>query len=326
MGTHLRADSEPRKTRAEYWRDQIVSNVIGVDLRYDDPWDVRSEMRAGDIGAVSVTEVKCSSGDARRTPRHIRQYDPSRYVLMMQVGGATDSEHRGSCTQFAPGDLGLVDFSYSMQWRYSERHIVLLSFPKALSPLRDREMARLTGIRMSGTTGTGALVSSLVRQLPDHLDDGEGATGARIGSAVLDLMNAGFATRLDCENVLPSEVRTRSLLLRCQSFIEQHLAEVDLNPPTVAAAHHISLRYLHRVFEPTGEGVAALIRRRRLDRCRRDLLDPDLADRPVSAIGARWGITNSAHFNRAFKSVFGLPPAEFRATFGWSSHAASSDA
>lgn len=316
MRTQLRADSEPRKTRAEYWRELVAGNVIGMDLRFDDPWDVRSEMRSGDIGPVSVTEVRCSAGEARRTTRHIRQHDPGRYVLLTQIEGATDGEHRGRRTRFTPGDLGLADFSHPTRCCYSERRVVLLSFPKALSPLREAELARLTGVRMSGTTGTGALVSSLVRQLPDHLDDGEGATGARVGSAVLDLLNAGFAEQLDRENVLSSETRTRALLLRCHSFIEQHLSDADLNPATIAAAHHVSVRYLHRIFEPTGEGVAALIRRRRLDRCRRDLLDPDLADRPVSAIGARWGLTNSAHFNRAFKSVFGLPPAEYRSTYG----------
>ncbi|TCO28233.1 helix-turn-helix protein [Kribbella steppae] len=48
---------------------------------------------------------------------------------------------------------------------------------------------------------------------------------------------------------------------------------------------------------------------------RRDLLDPALADRPVAAIGVRWGLTNPAHFNRAFKGAYGLPPAEFRAAY-----------
>ncbi|MGH3774727.1 MAG: helix-turn-helix domain-containing protein [Pseudonocardiaceae bacterium] len=48
------------------------------------------------------------------------------------------------------------------------------------------------------------------------------------------------------------------------------------------------------------------------DRCRRDLLDPALADRPVSAIATRWGYPNAAHFSRAFRDAYGLPPREYR--------------
>jgi AraC-like DNA-binding protein len=59
---------------------------------------------------------------------------------------------------------------------------------------------------------------------------------------------------------------------------------------------HISLRYLHRLFEDADEGVAGLIRQRRLDHCRSDLLDPVLAGRPVAATAVRWEFSSPAHF------------------------------
>jgi AraC-like DNA-binding protein len=58
--------------------------------------------------------------------------------------------------------------------------------------------------------------------------------------------------------------------------------------------------------------VADWIRSRRLERCRRDLLDPALATRTVEAIGERWGLTDAAHFSRVFRRRFGAPPAEYR--------------
>lgn len=82
----------------------------------------------------------------------------------------------------------------------------------------------------------------------------------------------------------------------------------------IAAAHHISVRYLHRLFEAEDKTVASWIRGRRLERSRLDLLDPALAGRPVSAIGARWGFTSAIHFSRAFRAVYGLPPGEYRMT------------
>jgi AraC-like DNA-binding protein len=74
----------------------------------------------------------------------------------------------------------------------------------------------------------------------------------------------------------------------------------------------VSLRSLYKLFEGERTSVAGLIRERRLERCRRDLLDPWLAARPVSAIAARWGLPNAAHFSRAFRAAYGVPPVEYR--------------
>jgi AraC-like DNA-binding protein len=91
------------------------------------------------------------------------------------------------------------------------------------------------------------------------------------------------------------------------------LGDPDVSPATVAAAHYISLRYLHNLFETQETTVADWIRRRRLERCRRDLLDPALRAEPVGSIGARWGLTSPAHFTRLFRGAYGLPPAAYRA-------------
>jgi AraC-like DNA-binding protein len=114
---------------------------------------------------------------------------------------------------------------------------------------------------------------------------------------------------------LQIESRERTLLLRIHAFIEQNLGETDLSPGIVAAAHHVSVRHLHRLFEAQDTTVAAWIRRRRLERCRRDLADPAFIAVPVSAVAGRWGMPDSAHFSRLFRRAYGLPPAEYRRGF-----------
>jgi len=70
---------------------------------------------------------------------------------------------------------------------------------------------------------------------------------------------------------------------------------------------------LARLAEARGGGVAAWIRQRRLERCQRDLLDPALASRPVSAIAARWGFADAASFSRTFRAALRIPPGRYRA-------------
>jgi AraC-like DNA-binding protein len=161
--------------------------------------------------------------------------------------------------------------------------------------------------------GAGALVSSLARQLPRYLDDCGAGDGARLGTAVLDLLTAALAAQLGRGDQVPQDSRQRALLVRIHAFIEERLGDPELSPGSVAAAHFISVRYLHKLFETESTTVADWIRRRRLERCRRDLLDPALRSTPASAIGASWGLGDAAHFSRVFRSAYGVPPGEYRA-------------
>jgi AraC-like DNA-binding protein len=109
-----------------------------------------------------------------------------------------------------------------------------------------------------------------------------------------------------------ADAQRRCLVVRIRDFIEEHLGDPALTPSTIAGAHHISLRYLHKLFETQEKTVAAWIRHRRLESCRRDLMNPAAQWRPVAAIAARWGFTDSASFNRMFRAEYGIPPGEFR--------------
>ncbi|HEX3753207.1 MAG TPA: helix-turn-helix domain-containing protein [Streptosporangiaceae bacterium] len=58
--------------------------------------------------------------------------------------------------------------------------------------------------------------------------------------------------------------------------------------------------------------MSGWIRRRRLERCLRDLRDERARSVPAAAIGARWGYPDPANFTRAFRREFGVPPSAAR--------------
>jgi AraC-like DNA-binding protein len=104
----------------------------------------------------------------------------------------------------------------------------------------------------------------------------------------------------------------RPLLARVQTFIDERLGDARLSNREIAEAHHISLRLLYRLFEERGTSPGRWIRERRLERCRRDLLDPARRDLPASAIAWSWGFASPAHFSRVFRAAYGHPPSEYR--------------
>jgi AraC-like DNA-binding protein len=314
MGTTVtfRADAESATSRRDYWQ-HVVSTVIGpIDIQVLGDVGERDRLVVGDLGAVRVGALEASyPGGASRRARHIRLDDPDVCKIDVVARGHGVVEQDGREADLHAGDLTFVDLSRPGRWRMSPARLIAVIFPRTLLPLRRDEVNRLTAVTIPGGRGTGAVVSSLARDLVDHLDDAEPRVAARLGTAVLDLFTTALAVRLD--RAVPQPMGRRATLVRVQAYIEGHLGDPALSPQSIADAHFISVRYLHRLFEAEEATVAGWIRARRLERCRRDLLDPALRDRPVSAIAARWGIPNPAHFSRVFRDAYGVPPVELRA-------------
>jgi AraC-like DNA-binding protein len=109
-------------------------------------------------------------------------------------------------------------------------------------------------------------------------------------------------------------------------MIEARLGDPNLRPDEVARACFISTRYLHRLFESEGVSVCDWIRSARLDRCRRDLLDPMFAHETILSIASRWGLPSAPHFSRLFRAAYGCTPREYRCAAGARRGAPADDA
>jgi AraC-like DNA-binding protein len=95
-------------------------------------------------------------------------------------------------------------------------------------------------------------------------------------------------------------------------FIDEHLADPDLDPEMVARAHFMSVRALHKLAHESGTSIAGWIRHRRLENCKADLANPAWRSMSVAAIGARWGLTRASHFTTLFRAEYGMTPSAYR--------------
>ncbi|GAA1274420.1 helix-turn-helix transcriptional regulator [Streptomyces javensis] len=158
----------------------------------------------------------------------------------------------------------------------------------------------------------GLLLTTFLAHLADESASYTPHDAARLGTVGLDLVTATLAHFLEREGDIPSDSRQRVLYMRITSFIERHLGDTALTAGEIAAAHHISVRSLHRLFQQNGVTVRFWIRGRRLERCRRDLADPLKRHMPIQATATRWGYPQADVFSRAFRSHTGMSPREFR--------------
>ncbi len=96
-------------------------------------------------------------------------------------------------------------------------------------------------------------------------------------------------------------------------YIGLHLADPQLTPEKAAGALKMSVRQLHRLFEPAGTSFAQYLLLRRLEECRAALTSPIGGDRSVTDIAFAWGFNSLATFYRTFHRSFGAAPNEVRA-------------
>ena len=314
MAILIRTSDVPHAQRHDAWRSVVCDTLGPLDFRSDPDTPLRGEIAAGQLGPVSVGRVKTSTPHSvYRTPGLIRRDSPELYRVALAMSGYACLRQDGRAVRLGPGEFTIYDFTRPYELAYdSGVQLAVFSFPREMLALPADLVARLTAVAVSADGATGALAAPLLRRVALDLDSYRPASAARLSTVVMNLLTTAVAEHADRTESLPAESREQALMLRIHAFIEQHLGDADLAPGPVAAAHYISVRYLYRLFEAHGTTVAAWIRHRRLERCRADLADPALRAAPVSAVAARWGLPDSAHFSRLFRRTYGLPPAEYR--------------
>lgn len=314
--TVFRSDDLPPEERLTRFDEFQINSAHPMSVASDEPERFRATARALDLAAVNLVELTCSSVDVRRSSRLIREYDPELYSIVFPLRGRL-----GVVQGDREATLGARDFAWYDSRRPLEVRIVAegetatlvrVQMPRALLPLPARQVDRILAVPMSGRGGMGALLTQFLTNMTAGSASYRPADVSRLSGVTVDLMSATIAHHLDADDEVPPDSRRHALFLRIGAFVQRHLHDPQMSPGSIAAAHHISVRYLHRIFNDHDTTVSAWIRRQRLERARRDLADPAMGFVPIHRIAARWGFTDHASFTRAFRAAYDLPPKHYR--------------
>ncbi|WP_237108825.1 helix-turn-helix domain-containing protein [Nonomuraea sp. MG754425] len=312
MTVLIRTSDLPAERRLDAWRSIVCDTLGPLDLRIDLDAPLRGEIEFGRLGAVGVGRIHTSTPHSvHRTSGLIRRGNPDHYRVVLALEGSPRLSQDGRRTQLSRGEFAIYDFTRPYELAYdSAVRLAVFSFPRDRLAVPVDAVAELAALPIGEGSGAAALAVPLLRRVALDHETYRADSAARLSTVVTDLVGAAVAERLDQTGALPAGTRQRTLLLQVHTFIEQRLGEIDLDPASIAAAHNVSVRFLHRLFESEHTTVAAWIRQRRLERCRADLIAG--GSQSVSAIGARWGLPDAAHFSRLFRRAYGMPPAEYR--------------
>lgn len=257
---------------------------------------------------ISVASIVAGAHTVERTDEHLAHDPRNSFKLSLMVRGQGLLIQGGRETVLGPGDLAMYDTSQQYAMLFDEDFAsVVMMFPHESLDLPLEYIQQLVGVKLGGDLR--GLVGANLEWLGAHLGTLSGTSGARVARSVVDLVGTMLAQELGSDAVQDPRRQQLNAILK---YIDANLAVPGLGPTQLALAHHISTRHLHALFHDGGTTVAAWIRQRRLDRCRRMLADPLNADVSIASVAAGSGFTDAAHFSRIFKAAYGESPTELR--------------
>ena len=294
--------AEPREetpgTRAEYegaryWRS------VGLDIAVV---DAAPRMSLGDGRSDPATAVSVLSDQSPGRGPRLGGYDPGDYHFVGLRGGGSGSPRCGGSggpagpkTLLRPGDILFYDaeLPHFLEMPAGARLKIFL-LPRQLLGVGKHDLHRVTAAPVRSASLLGSLVSPFLSELAEMVTSAAPAVGETVARNALDLL----ATLVMEQHAPPpadmADAR-RALLLKIQRFITHPLSAPDLSPEAIARAHHISVRYLHKLFRDEGTTVGRWIRGRRLEECQRELV---LARgrQTIAGVARRWGFRPDRRF------------------------------
>lgn len=236
-------------------------------------------------------------------------------LLHVQLEGTAEITQDGKRFVLKENALAIVPGGVPYSVNYPERgRKIILRIPYRVfhERLLGREVNDF-GAAVFGSDGLVPIIVSLLKSLTleekSRLTDLDQFT---LADSLLSLIGSVIRSRRK-SGAKENEKNQGARLCRILSYIEENFSDHQLTPTRIAEANFVSVRHLHGLFQQCGTTVSKWIWDRRLKAGREDLLDTAKASMTICEIAYSRGFNDSAHFSRAFKERFGIPPGQLRA-------------
>ena len=263
--------------------------------------------RAFRIGTLDVAEIDGGRVDVEPLPA---AHQWRGVILGYVIAGELTVEQGGHVTTMGAGDF--VFYTGAQRYRITSpghHEYLVVRIPTASIALRHSMFTDVIAMDLSGAPSAGVLRSILAALASPDMRPTLSAA-AHLGDAVVAASHAVIA-----DSRPAGTAQAMSLFNSLVLWLEAHLSEPGVSAEDLAEAHYLSVRHVRRLFAANGTTVSTLVRQRRLEHIRDELVDPRRARVPVHTIAAAWGIPDPAVVSRAFTAQFGMPPRRYRSLY-----------
>lgn len=312
MLTKLDTIGVPPQKRLALWQDIVCNIFVQLDCKSDAGDAFQGSVTHADLGVMHCTNVTASRQRVFRTPARIAQAREDFVLIALGVKGEGLVVQDGREAFVSPGAFAIYDTTRPYELRFNGDFTqIILQVPRLQLTRRVGTTVNVTAMTFTPEHPLEKLTSEFLRgvsQLAGHVSP---ETACRLTSQGLDLLAVSMTERMANAAPCPSSHRA-AMLLRIKAYIEAHLGDPDLSLVQTAAELGLSARYINELLSDDQTSFRRYLLARRLEQCRRCLASPKQSNLHINEIAFAWGFNDLAHFSRAFKQRFGMPPREWR--------------
>jgi AraC-like DNA-binding protein len=303
----------PAEDRLDVWRSASATSFVPLEIVPGDGGLSSAAMRSQDVGDVRVCDLRAGAGRVVRNKRLANDSTDAYVIVDVQRSGSCVVMQDGREALLKPGDAVCYQTTrpYTLYFD-GPFHQSLVRIPRAALSAPDALLDDATANVIPAATGIGRLLVPLLTSLAGDAGSFAGPGAYELGDAVVELFGAAVVEQRARHTSGPAATR-EMLRQRIQHFVEERIGDTELGPRHVAAAHNISVRYLHKIYAEAGTTFGGSLRELRLQAAARELNRPSAAHWTIEAVARRCGFADAAYFSRLFTRAFGVSPRQWRA-------------
>jgi AraC-like DNA-binding protein len=269
-----------------------------------------ANLTAYQFADVAIVSGRSSAATFQRTWPLIARSGLDYISLVVYAEGGCALDARGEAADVRPGDVCFLDLSRPTNLRAPGYESLTLILPRAALESHLADLDDLHGRILRKSEPLNAMLVGHLRTLFAEAPRLRAADGRMAANGTAALI-AAFAGASESGRNLIARSNSGMTFYSFRRFIEMNLQHFDLGPDLMCRQLGVSRSALYRAFESIG-GVTQYILHRRLAGAYRLIIDPTHAHQRVGVLAARYGFSNVAVFNRAFRRTYGMSPTQLR--------------
>lgn len=294
----------------DFFCEAICDVYAGIQPVQSSDTIFHAEFRAASLGDSVLASIAAPGHVADRGAGELRRRPDDSIFLNLSEFSSYGAQHAGQNWQVPAGRPFLIDNDRQFHLDFDRsRRMVLhsLRFERAALGV-DISTASLAAInRAIAATELGRHLEMQMRLMCGATRSGSIDLAAMMSRPVIGLLS------LIAGQAAVGGVESEGLeLTAIQAVARQHLAEPDFGIEQLAALLKCSSRTIQSRFAAQDTTLSSWLLGERLELARDRLGLPQFAKLSIESLAYACGFRDAAHFHRAFKRRFGLPPGQVR--------------
>ncbi|MFI0710481.1 helix-turn-helix domain-containing protein [Streptomyces inhibens] len=298
--------------RAECWHEAVSSSFIPLRVTLLEREPSAGTITSEQLGTPQISVVRAGPQVVTRSPRLIAEDGKEWITVALQHRGTAALEQDGRHVVLRPGEFAMSDSGRPFRKELVDDFVfTAFHLPRDELRVSEKDLRTLTATAFSSNSGSSGVVATYLTSLAQGMGTFDASVRRRLGFIATDLLAMLIQERSGKLNPQAPE-SAHAMLVLIKEYIVRNLPDPGLSPEVIAAAHHVSVRYLHKLFEHEETTVSRWILQQRLEKCRRDLSRATGTAPTMAAVARHWGFVSPSHFSRAFRTAYGMSPREWQ--------------